>query len=421
MMVKPRAYIPFLLLLSILFLSATLALSSNEQEDPELKQCKQQCRQQPFYDEGMRRRCERHCEEQYQKKEDPEQRLRECKRECRESREGEQQRQQCERRCEQRYQEERRGGEETGRHGGKREDPEQRLQECKRECRESREGEQQRQQCERRCEQRYQEERREGEETGRHGGKREDPEKRLEECRRECREKEEGRRQQRECEQRCEEEYRKHRGGNKEEEEREEEKEKQRREGDPYFFDKESFVHRLRTEHGNIRVFRNFFEKSELLLGVANYRVAIIETNPNTFVLPSHFDAEALLFVARGNGILTLMRQDNEEAHELRRGDIMRVHAGAIASLMNKDRNEKLVVVCLLQPVATPGMFEAFVGAGGQNPESFYRSFSKQVLRAAFNTREDKLERLFEKQQKGPIIQASQEQIRELSRQISED
>nr|XP_010911186.2 63 kDa globulin-like protein [Elaeis guineensis] len=179
-------------------------------------------------------------------------------------------------------------------------------------------------------------------------------------------------------------------------------------------------MRQVRTEHGQIRVFRNFFEKSKLLLGVANYRVAIIETNPNTFVLPSHFDAEALLFVARGNGILTLMCQDNKEAHELRRGDIMRVRAGAIASLMNKDRNEKLVIVCLLQPVATPGMFEAFVGAGGQNPESFYRSFSKQVLRAAFNTREDKLKRLFEKQQKGPIIQASQEQIREMSRQISE-
>lgn len=36
----------------------------------------------------------------------------------------------------------------------------------------------------------------------------------------------------------------------------------------------------------------------------------------------------------------------------------MRVRAGAIVSFMNRDRNEKLVIIKLLQPVATPGMFE---------------------------------------------------------------
>lgn len=36
----------------------------------------------------------------------------------------------------------------------------------------------------------------------------------------------------------------------------------------------------------------------------------------------------------------------------------MRVRAGTIVSFMNRDRNEKLIIVKLLQPVATPGMFE---------------------------------------------------------------
>lgn len=37
----------------------------------------------------------------------------------------------------------------------------------------------------------------------------------------------------------------------------------------------------------------------------------------------------------------------------------MRVRAGTIVSFANRDsRNEKLVMVILLHPVATPGMFE---------------------------------------------------------------
>nr|AAK28402.1 7S globulin [Elaeis guineensis] len=299
------------------------------------------------------------------------------------------------------------------------EDPKQRLERCKQECRESRQGERQERRCVSQCEERYERERREQEERkgqGEERGRREEPEKRLEECRRECREQAE-RRERRECEKRCEEEYKEHRGRSKDKEEGEEGRGEKRRESDPYFFDEESFLHRVRTEHGHVRVLRNFLEKSKLLLGVANYRVAILETNPNTFVLPSHWDAEALLFVARGHGHITLQCQDNKATHELRRGDIMRVRAGTIVSFANRGvGNEKLVIVILLHPVATPGMFEAFVGAGGQNPESFYRSFSKRVLSAAFNTREDKLERLFQKQNKGAIIQASQEQIKEMSR-----
>ncbi|XP_038982035.1 vicilin Car i 2.0101-like [Phoenix dactylifera] len=299
------------------------------------------------------------------------------------------------------------------------EDPERQIERCKQECRESRQGEQQERQCVRQCEE-QEEKRQQGEETGKEGRKGEDPEKRLEECRRECREQAEGR-EQRECEKRCEEECKEHRGENKEEEKREEEKGEKRRGSDPFFFDEESFLHQVRTEHGHVRVLRNFLERSKLLLGVANYRVAILEANPNTFVLPSHWDAEALLFVARGNGLITRQCQDNKETQELRRGHIIRVRAGTIVSFVNKDRNEKLVIVMLFQTVATPGMLEAFVGAGGRNPESFYRSFSKPVLRAAFNTGVDKLERLFGRQKKGAMIEASQEQIRELSRRAGSE
>lgn len=159
------------------------------------------------------------------------------------------------------------------------EDPERRLKRCKQECRESSHGEQERR-CVSRCEERYEQE------------------KRLEECERECREQARGR-EQRECEKRCEEEYKKRRGGSRREEEREEGKTEKRRESDPYFFDEESFLRQV-TEHGHVKVLRNFYEKSKLLLGVANYRVAILGANPNTVVLPRHWDAEALIFVAKG-------------------------------------------------------------------------------------------------------------------------
>lgn len=73
---------------------------------------------------------------------------------------------------------------------------------------------------------------------------------------------------------------------------------------------------------------------------------------------------------------MSLMTKDRRESFNIREGDILMIKAGTIVYLINRDENERLVLAKLLQPVSTPGNFEAFYGAGGENPKSFYRVFS---------------------------------------------
>ncbi|XP_072955843.1 vicilin Cor a 11.0101-like [Typha angustifolia] len=364
--------LPLLLFLSILLLSTTLGFSY-ERDDPELRRCKEKCRAQPHYDQGMRRKCEERCERQQEetsygrKKDNP------------------------------------------------REDPEQRLQQCRQRCEQSRHGSQERMQCQRRCQEEYEQQR----ERGSRGMEdREDPQTKLRECRQKCQQQHGEEQDQRRCEQWCEERYRERRGSSRDNPHREEEEERSTEEN-PYMFDRQSFRHQFRSEHGHLRILRNFAEKSPLLIGIANYRLAILEANPRTFVMPSHWDADTVLYVVRGRGIMSILHKDDKESHEIREGDIMMIPSGLVVYLVNSDSREKLVMAKLLRPVSTPGRFEHFFGAGGQNPESFYRTFSKEVMQAAFKSPSERLERIFEKQSKGIIIRASEEQIRALSRHAS--
>ncbi|XP_068650628.1 vicilin Jug r 6.0101-like [Aristolochia californica] len=65
------------------------------------------------------------------------------------------------------------------------------------------------------------------------------------------------------------------------------------------------------------------------------------------------------------------------------------------------------------------GQSLTFFGPVGKNPESFFLAFSDPVIKAAFNTPEDTLHKLFEQQDKGAIFLAQEEQIREISRRAS--
>ncbi|XP_009786980.1 vicilin Cor a 11.0101-like [Nicotiana tabacum] len=184
----------------------------------------------------------------------------------------------------------------------------------------------------------------------------------------------------------------------------------------PYVFEDQHFITGIKTQHGRIRVLPKFTERSKLLKGIENYRVAILEANPQTFIVPNHWDADAVLFVAQGRGTLNLVRRGKRNSFNIRAGDVIRVHAGTTAYLINRDNNEKLVIAKLLNPVSTPGQFEHFFGPGGrENPESFYNAFSSEILESALNVRRDRLQRLFGQQREGVIIRASEEQIRAMS------
>ncbi|KAF3634548.1 Vicilin-like antimicrobial peptides 2-3 [Capsicum annuum] len=118
-----------------------------------------------------------------------------------------------------------------------------------------------------------------------------------------------------------------------------------------------------------------------------------------------------------GRGTLNWVRKGKRNSFNIRPGDIIRVHAGTTAYLINRENNENLFIPKLLRPISTPGQFEQFFGLGGrENPESFYSAFSSEVLEAALDTRKDRLQRLFGQQRERVIMRASEEQIRVMSR-----
>lgn len=66
-------------------------------------------------------------------------------------------------------------------------------------------------------------------------------------------------------------------------------------------FDDQHFTTKIGTQHGEVKILQNFKERSKLLRGIENYRVAILEADPQTFIVPNHWDAEAVIFVAKGS------------------------------------------------------------------------------------------------------------------------
>ncbi|KAM0853197.1 hypothetical protein ACQ4PT_051255 [Festuca glaucescens] len=187
--------------------------------------------------------------------------------------------------------------------------------------------------------------------------------------------------------------------------------------GRPYHFGEESFRDWARTRHGQFKVLERFDD--ELLRGsVGDYRVACLDAAPRAFLQPSHYDADEIFYVKEGEGVLVVLRKGKRESFCVKEGDVMVIPAGSIVYSANTHRSRWFRVVMLLKPVATPGRFEEFFPIGGQGLESFFSAFSDEVLQAAFNSRREELESI-RGQSKGEIWQASEEQIRELSRSCS--
>ncbi|PIA51252.1 hypothetical protein AQUCO_01100237v1 [Aquilegia coerulea] len=374
--------LPLFLFFFFLCITSTLALAHHQTETEqdlqrEYHRCLQRCqeqKQQPGQQQQQQQQCQQRCERQRQEQEE---------RHEREHREGRQREQ-----------------------GGGR-DPQQEYQQCQRRCqvdpRSPARGQQQ-QQCQQRCEERRQEQERQQQE--------------YQQCQQRCQQQEQGQgkqQQQQRCQQRCEDERQpQEQRDNAQEQPQEEER------NNPYFLDEQSFKERIKTEHGYTRVSRRFSKISNLLRGIENYRLGFFEANPSTFLIPHHLDADAIFVVVQGRGLINLIHQQDRNSYNLERGDVIRVPAGALIYLINRDNNDKFQIVSLVKPVSTPtNKFREFFGVGGENPETFYNTFSDEILEAAFNTDKKGLDSLFRQQRKGGIVQASQEQIRALSRDVS--
>uniref|UniRef100_A0A7N0SY97 Cupin type-1 domain-containing protein n=1 Tax=Kalanchoe fedtschenkoi TaxID=63787 RepID=A0A7N0SY97_KALFE len=333
-----------------------------EREDPELQQCRHQCRVQQQLSERDKEECLQRCDDYHQHK-----------------------------------------------HGHGQQEK-QRVQECQSRCERHAHG-QERQLCRFRCQ------RQQFTEPQNPSGQ----DEKLQECRQRCQtQKKEDKREMMECERECSEWFGRQRGGGKPDryEEGEGDERHPFQEKSPYVFHEHQFVEKFRAEHGRVSVLEKFTE--ELLKGVENFRLGFLVAEPQTFLMPNHLDADGVFFVVQGTGTVTQIRDNKRESFHIRAGDVIKLEAGTPSYLINQDQQQQLFIAKLLSPVANPGEFEVFFGGGGGNPESFYSAFSMELLEAALQTRRDQLERLFGQQRQGVIIKASQEQIQALSKEREE-
>ncbi|XP_019053172.1 PREDICTED: vicilin-like antimicrobial peptides 2-2 [Nelumbo nucifera] len=203
--------------------------------------------------------------------------------------------------------------------------------------------------------------------------------------------------------------------GSREEEQQQEERHK----SNPYFFDEQRFSSRFKSEKGHLKILERFSTRSDLLSGLDNYRLAILKVEPNTFLIPHHWDADAVVVVVKGKATINLVHNDNRESYNLECGDVARIPAGTMVYLMNRDDNENLQIVTLFRTISTPGYVSEFFSASSEDGESFYTAFSNEILEAALNTPKDKLKRMLEEKRKGVMREASKEQIKAMSEQAS--
>ncbi|XP_050235910.1 vicilin Cor a 11.0101-like [Mercurialis annua] len=182
----------------------------------------------------------------------------------------------------------------------------------------------------------------------------------------------------------------------------------------PYVFEEKHFTTTFEDPLGKISVLEKFDKNSTLLHGIENYRVGIMEANPQAFIVPSHWDADGVLFVANGQGTIAMIEENERKSYNVELGDVMRVRAGTSVYFINRHDNEKLIIVRLMQPVNLSGEYRAFTPADITKSESFYEAFSWDLLEAAFKTDRRKIEQVF-KQKQEAIVKASKEQIQAMT------
>ncbi|XP_060959631.1 vicilin Jug r 2.0101 [Cannabis sativa] len=425
-------------------------------QEPEkrLQRCQQTCSQSH---QGVQeqQRCQRMCQERYEQEqrggrrggrddeeedlnpEEPRQRLQRCQQTCSQSQQGGQEQERCQRMCQERYEQEQRQRQRDGRRGGRDEDidevnpeePRERLQRCRQTCSQSHQGGEEQQRCQRMCQKRYEQEQRESRRDEVNDHHREDPQRRLQRCREDCGAKSRDQRQVQQCQLRCQQQYEEERQRQQERDgvydvEMDREREQRESRNNPYHFQSQRLQSRFRTDEGQVKVLEKFSQRSELLRGLENYRLAVLEAQPSTFVAPHHCDADSVLVVTKGKGTINVVRQNNKESHSIERADVIVVPAGSTVYMTNQDNKESLQIVKLITSINIPGQFEElFPGGSSENPQSYFSAFSNNILRPSLSATEEQIEKLTGEQRQGQrqgqregfIKRASQEQLKALS------
>lgn len=140
-----------------------------------------------------------------------------------------------------------------------------------------------------------------------------DPE--LQQCLQQCRQQRHfDKSQQERCERACRESYEE---GGRDGSWGEEEEAGRGGHDNPYVFDQEEhFSTSIETQEGKVRVLQRFDERSEFLEGIRRYRLSILEADPHTFALPSHGDADVVLYVSQGKKFISSCRHKKNSRME---------------------------------------------------------------------------------------------------------
>ncbi|XP_058739963.1 provicilin-like [Vicia villosa] len=203
----------------------------------------------------------------------------------------------------------------------------------------------------------------------------------------------------------------------------------------PFIIKSNKFQTLYENENGYIRLLQRFDKRSKIFENLQSYRLLEYKSKPRTLLLPQFSNADSVLVVLSGKAIITVLNRNDRNSFNLERGDTIKLPAGTITYLANRDDNEDLRVLNLDIPVNRLSQLQSFLLSGTQNQPSFLSEFSKNILEAAFNTDYEEIERvLLEEQEQEPqhrrslrdrrqeireedvIVKISREQIEELGR-----
>ncbi|KAL5078169.1 hypothetical protein RYX36_017153 [Vicia faba] len=152
--------------------------------------------------------------------------------------------------------------------------------------------------------------------------------------------------------------------------------------GNRFVFESNRFQTLFENDNGHIRLLQKFDERSKILENLQNYRLLEYKSKPRTIFLPQQIDVDFILVVLSGKAILTVLKPNDRNSFNLERGDTIKLPAGTIAYLINRDDNEDLRVLDLVIPVNRPGQLQVIY----QNQQSILSEFNKNILEASFNT-----------------------------------
>ncbi|KAL5077854.1 hypothetical protein RYX36_016838 [Vicia faba] len=123
----------------------------------------------------------------------------------------------------------------------------------------------------------------------------------------------------------------------------------------PFVFESNRFQTLFENENGHIRLLQKFDQHSKLFENLQNYRLLEYKSKPHTIFLPQQTDADFILVVLSGKAILTVLLPNDRNSFSLERGDTIKLPAGTIGYLVNRDDEEDLRVLDLVIPVNRPG------------------------------------------------------------------